>query len=163
MKEIFEILEQLKDYLKTELTGQNKNIFACAIANSLEETYPMEYNTFTGETIFDLLQILDSAYLKKYEKLQIFQQRLLEIISTSGDEFIHTFIGKTAYDAGYKKYYRSKPDIIVSGICIYFPKSSTQNAYIKPFFNSINYESDLEKGLKWYDDVIETYLAIMNN
>ena len=47
-KEIFEILKQLKNYLKKALEGPGKTDIACAISNSLDETYPMEYNTFTG-------------------------------------------------------------------------------------------------------------------
>ncbi len=162
LTDIFNILQEIKEFLETELVGADRNSFACAIANSLEETYPMEYNTFTGETVFDLLQILESDYLKEYVTLQNFRQRLLKIIS-SGSDFIHTFTGSTAYHAGYKEYYRSKKNITVSGICIYFPKNIDENEYIKPFFNSISYENDLEKGMNWYRDVIKAYLTVIKS
>ncbi|MFN8250512.1 MAG: clostripain-related cysteine peptidase [Ferruginibacter sp.] len=159
---IFEVLKQLKDYLKEVLEGPDKADFACAISNSLDETYPMEYNTFTGETIFDLVQLLESDYFKNYNQLQLFKEKIKSLIEADKD-FIFSFIGKTAYKAGYKTYYKSKPDIPVSGICIYFPKNKKQNEVIRPYFNSISYQNDLEKGLRWYNDIIMAYLNIMRS
>lgn len=158
---VFDLLKELKLYLQKELTGVNKNIFACAIANSLEETYPMEYNTFTGETIFDLVQVLESDYLKGYETLQTIKQSLWEALTKNAAD-LHSFIGTTAYEAGYKTYYKNKKHMPVSGLCIYFPKNRNMlNPIIHSYYNSVNYVSSLENGLNWYRDIIESYLLIM--
>ena len=154
--EIFRTLGELKTYLTEELKGSDRNTLACDISNSLDDTYPMEYDTNTGQSIFDLVQLLASDYLKKYPVLLRFRDRLVNLTADS----IRYHIGNTAYNAGYKTYANNKG---ISGLGVYFPKKrKMQNAYITPYFNSITYQNDLELGLKWYSDVIEAYLNIMN-
>lgn len=147
---IAEVIKKTAQFMLKELDENPQ--FNHDIYNNLAECFPYEFNTKTGTSMIDLVSFLD--FFTDHPTLTGLKNELLVLLQNK------TFIFK-GDDAYNQKFHIYKKDP-VSGLCIYFPSSEeAANQYIKPFYNSKNYYSELDEFTEW-GNFLKRYREIRN-
>lgn len=136
--EIAKVIKRLGQFMLKELDDVPQ--FNHDIYNNLIECFPYEFNTKTGTSMIDLICFLN--YFGDHPTLTTFKSELLTLLENK----VSFFTGEFAFEQKFHIY----KDNLISGLCIYFPSSEeAANQYIKPFYNSKNYQSELDEFTEW--------------